>query len=460
MEGRLVPNAAPQYPPFQPPSPRLVIPILYRNPYQQITGINGCSRVYPCSVGKTFDRSRCKCVCITQIFQCPGSTVYNSNICQCECPVRPLCNQFQRINLYYCQCELVGLNQPGLLLPTCPPSSSRFCSPGQIFNPTTCQCECSHFAVQRCTSPQCLDPVTCECVCSRRNAASCTSLQRFNSDKCECECSHNNTRCRFPQILDPNTCQCSCQVLTCNRLQRFNSHTCQCECMQVYVTIQVRAREVGSQTLFLIPWLSHGRFRGKRNSDKVNNVEKLSVGNNNVEGPSRNLIRRKRQTRTRTGPGRTRPGTGPGGTGPGTGPGRNRPGTRPGGTGPGTGPGRTRPSTGPGRTGPGTGPGGTGPGRTRPSTGPGRTRPSTGPGRTRPSTGPGRTRPGTGPGGTGPGRRRPGTRPGTGPGSTGPGTGQRLFLPSSNGFLTTQRQLIAAPCPAGTFLRIHQCECI
>ena len=426
--------------------------MLYRNPYQTIAGINSCSRVYPCSVGKAFDRRRCKCVCITQTFQCPGSTVYNSNICQCECLFQPVCNQFQRLNLYYCQCEQVGLNHPRVL-PTCPPSSSHSCSPGQIFNRTTCQCECSHFAAQRCTSRQHFDPVTCECVCSHRNAASCTSLQQFNADTCKCECSHNHTRCRFPQILDINTCQCSCQVLRCNRLQRFNSHTCQCECMQVYVTIQVRVPELGPQTLFYIPWLFRGRFRGKRNSDETINLKNLSVGDNNVEGPPKNHIRRKRQTRTRTGPG-TRPG-------------RTGPGTRPGGTGPGTRPGRTGPGTGPIRTGPGTRPGRTGPGtrRTRPGRiGPGtrRTRPGrTGPGtrRTRPGgTGPGTRR--SRPGGTGPGTRPGGTRPGAVPGSTGPGTGQTLFLPSSNGLMTTQRRLIPAPCPAGTFLHIRQCECL
>ena len=315
-------------PPLDRPSP-------YQHPYQSIPHINSCPRVSPCSVGKVFDRRRCKCVCITQVSQCPGSTIYNSNICQCECPIQPVCNQFQKVNLYYCRCDPVGIYGPGGLLPTiCPPSSSRFCSPGQIFNPTTCQCECSRFAAQRCTSHQRLDPVTCECVCThksaasctslqrldsvtcecvcnRRHAARCTSLQRFNPDTCECECSRR--RCRFPQVLNPKTCQCSCRghtALTCTGLQRFNSRICQCECIQVYVTTQFQIPGSVQQAQFpsfFIPQLS--QFRGKRSSHKARKLKKLSVNEvEKVQGPSKNSdlkIREKRRSRSRT-----RPGTG------------------------------------------------------------------------------------------------------------------------------------------------------
>ena len=272
--------------------------------------------------------------------QCPGSTVYNSNICQCECPVQPVCNQFQRVNLYYCRCDPVGIYGPGGLLPTiCPPFSSRFCSPGQILNPTTCRCECSRYAAQRCTSRQrldlvtcecvcsrkhavsCtslqrLDPVTCECVCIRRRAARCTSLQRLNLVTCECECSRR--RCKFPQVLNPKTCQCSCRghtAITCTGLQRFNSHICQCECTQVYVTTQFQIPGSVQQVQFpsfFIPQFSRtprGQFRGKRSSLKSRKLKKLSInGAENVQGPPNNSNpkkREKRQSRSHT-----RPGTG------------------------------------------------------------------------------------------------------------------------------------------------------
>ncbi|XP_019849413.1 PREDICTED: uncharacterized protein LOC109580550 [Amphimedon queenslandica] len=176
------------------------------------TTIRRCNRNQQCPSGKTFDYNQCKCVCIVQVTTCPGAMNYNSDTCKCECSSRLVCNQYQRRNDAQCRCDPIHSppHPPTTTVTTssCPATSRYLCSPRQILNLRTCQCQCPRFSANRCSSLQVLDQRTCQCVCRNRSGR-CPYGKIMNRNTCQCECPLVLTiRCYYPRRMDPNTCNC------------------------------------------------------------------------------------------------------------------------------------------------------------------------------------------------------------------------------------------------------------
>ena len=96
----------------------------------------------------------------------------------------------------------------------CPPIP---CPVGQVFDENRCRCVCTN-QISQCPGRTTYNPRTCRCECLNRPV--CNQFQQLNNRLCTCI----NV---LPLPLPPPT---RCPPLQCSLFQRFNPLACRCEC--------------------------------------------------------------------------------------------------------------------------------------------------------------------------------------------------------------------------------------
>lgn len=195
-----------------------------------------CDRVAKCKQGFFWSLEKCHCVSNCFGLECSGNFKPDFELCQCVCSL----NEGDcppGTFLQDCNC-VTDNSEPSssMYQPSSPCEPAEPCPIGTFWRPETCQCEVACDFVEDCPSGQRWDLFACGCVWDSSSTLCaelmCQDNEIFNPTSCSCECSLKETDCQGPlAYLDNDFCECRrhpCDPVQCLDGQEINWETCSC----------------------------------------------------------------------------------------------------------------------------------------------------------------------------------------------------------------------------------------